>query len=237
MPKVSVCVPAYNAEKTIANAINSILNQTEKDFELIIINDGSTDNTEEVVMQFKDERIMYYKTHHQGIVGARNFGNNLAKADILAMQDADDLSLPDRLEKCYNLFKTDRKIDVLYHGLYANMWSEQFNCIARGYVPAQPFDKVRLLKEQYIPGACVFKKECWVKKPFRYETQFAFDFSFHLEWAFSGFKYKALDIGLYEYVRHANSASITYEKDGRRQQSLKALKEIAKKEYNIELCL
>lgn len=224
----SVVMPAYNAWATIANAINSILNQSHKEFELVIIDDGSTDNTEQEVKKFDDHRIVYQKIGHSGIVHARNTGNSIATGDVIVLQDADDLSMPDRLEKCLEALKD---CDVVYHALYVNMWDAQYNCIGRKYVPAESFDLERLKKEQYIPGACVFRKKCWEAKPFRKETEHAFDYMMHLDFSLSGFKYKALDTGLYEYVRQQNSASQTYEKDGRRQQSMDMIKEILKKEY------
>ena len=184
------------------------------------------------VNKFKDQRIRYFPIPHCGLVNARNIGNALAQADIIVLQDADDLSMPDRLEKC---FKAIKEADVVYHGLYVNMWDKQFNCIGREYVSAQPFNKWKLLQGQYIPGACVFRKKCWEKKPFRMETQFAFDYMMHLDFAFSGFKYKALNEGLYEYVRHENSASIIYEKDGRRKQSMEAIKKIVQEEYGKQI--
>ena len=227
MPKVSVVTPAYNAEKTIANALNSILNQIEQDFELIIVDDGSTDNTEEAVMQFKDKRIIYYKTHHQGLVGARNFGNGLTNTDVIAIMDADDLSFPRRLEVC--LKEIEKGADVVVHGAYTNFWDSQYNCITRSYIPpGNPKDLEALKKGQHLTGWPVFRKEVWTKKPFRYETQYAYDYSMHVDWIMSGYKYSAIDEALYEYVRHQNSASQVFEKDGRRAESMQKIKEILK---------
>ena len=234
LPRVSVVMPAYNAGATIANAIMSIKNQTISDWELIIIDDGSTDNTERIVRDFLfDTRIFYTRRNHAGLVASRNDGNALARADIIALQDADDLSMPDRLEKSIAELKYSGT-DVLYHALYTNMWQEEKKCIVRDFIPAQPFSKHRLLNEQYIPGACVFRKRCWEKKPFRMETQYAFDWMMHLDFAFSGFAYRAFNTGLYEYVRHDNSASVIFEKQGLRQKAFEIIKGIMQKEYGIQ---
>lgn len=233
-PKISVVLPTWNHAKLLPNAINSILNQSFKEWELIIIDDGSTDETEQVVRRFQDSRIRYTKVVHHGLVSARNCGNLQARADIIVMQDSDDLSMPDRLAKIYSQMH-NHDADVLYHGIYINMWDKQFDCIGRKYVPARAFNKWDLAKEQYIPGACAFKKRCWEKKPFRAETQFAFDWMMHLDWAFSGFVYRALDVGLYEYVRHENSASISFERTGQRAESIKKIAEIMQNEYKISL--
>ena len=230
-------MPIFNQSDLVSNAINSIRNQTMQDWELIIISDGSDDivKLEQVLEKFNDKRIGLIKIDRAGLVVARNAGNFVAKADVIAMQDADDLSMPDRLEKCLKEIKNGA--DIVYHGLYTNMWDIKFNCIGREYIAGQPFNKWKLLQGQYIPGACVFRKNCWEKKPFRLETQYAFDYMMHLDWAFSGFKYKVINEGLYEYVRHANSASIEFERSGQRQQSFEEIKKIMKSEYNQEVKL
>lgn len=233
-PKITVVMPAWNAEKTIANAVNSIINQIFQDWELIIVNDGSIDKTSSEASKFQDERIIIFNDIHKGLVSARNKGCELAKSEIIVTQDADDLSMPDRLEKIYQIMSLD-KFDVLYHGAYINMWDIQFNCIGRKYLPATSFDKKKLLEGQYTNGWYVFKKYAWEKKSFRMETQYAYDWMAILDWAYSGLKIFGLNVGLYEYVRHENSASITYEKDGRRQQSINKIKEIMKKEYGVSM--
>jgi glycosyltransferase involved in cell wall biosynthesis len=98
-PKISVLMPAYNAEKYIKEAIESILNQTFVDFELLIINDGSTDNTEKEILSFTDGRIIYVKNEtNLGLANSLNKGIKLAKGKYIARMDSDDISLPSRLE-------------------------------------------------------------------------------------------------------------------------------------------
>lgn len=100
-PKVSVLMPAYNSEKYIAEAIESILNQTFKDFEFIIINDGSKDNTAKIVKSFakQDKRIKFIDNKkNQGVAKTRNQLLNLASGEYIAYQDSDDISLPQRLK-------------------------------------------------------------------------------------------------------------------------------------------
>jgi glycosyltransferase involved in cell wall biosynthesis len=103
MPKksinISVLMPAYNCGKYIRSSIKSILNQTFKDFEFIIIDDGSTDNTEEIINSIKDSRIIYKKGGHGGTSAALNYGISLAAGNWIARIDADDLNLPSRLEQ------------------------------------------------------------------------------------------------------------------------------------------
>lgn len=96
---ISVVIPAYNREKTITRAINSVLNQTYKDLELIIIDDNSTDETQKVVESINDDRINYYKlSENKGACYARNFGASKAKGQYIAFQDSDDEWFSDKLE-------------------------------------------------------------------------------------------------------------------------------------------
>ncbi len=114
MPKISVVMPAYNAEKYIAEAIESILAQTYKDFEFIIINDGSTDKTEEIILSYNDERIVYLKNEkNMGIVHTLNRGLDIAKGEYIARMDADDISLSQRLEKQLKYMEKHKSIAVL----------------------------------------------------------------------------------------------------------------------------
>jgi glycosyltransferase involved in cell wall biosynthesis len=99
MPKVSVLMPMFNSEKYIGMAIESILNQTFKDFELIILNDGSTDNSKKIVESYSDSRIILIEnTQNQGLARTRNRLIAEAKGDFLAWLDSDDIALPQRLQ-------------------------------------------------------------------------------------------------------------------------------------------
>lgn len=100
-PKVTVLMPAYNAGKYIGEAISSVLSQTFIDFELLIINDGSTDNTLEVINSFHDRRIVVISQENKGVSAALNLGLEHARATYIARFDADDICLPDRLKVQY----------------------------------------------------------------------------------------------------------------------------------------
>lgn len=98
IPSVSVVMPAYNAAKYIAEAIDSILAQTYTDFEFIIINDGSVDDTEKIIQSYDDPRIVYLKNEvNSGICVTLNKGLDAARGRYIARMDADDISLPHRL--------------------------------------------------------------------------------------------------------------------------------------------
>jgi len=106
IPLITVLMPAYNAEKYISEAISSVLDQTFTDFELLIINDGSTDTTEQIINAFNDPRIRLINQTNQGVAAALNIGLLNAKADMVARFDADDICLPHRLEKQFDFLST-----------------------------------------------------------------------------------------------------------------------------------
>ncbi len=97
--EISVLITTYNCGEYITQSIKSILNQTYKDFELLIIDDGSTDNTEKIISGFYDERIRYIKLPHAGRSKALNYGLKVAKSGWVALMDADDISHSVRLER------------------------------------------------------------------------------------------------------------------------------------------
>ena len=96
---ISVIIPTYNRAHLIKRSAQSVLNQTYKNLELIIVDDGSTDNTKEIIDSIKDERIVYIKQENQGVSAARNTGVEKAKGKYIAFQDSDDVWHLDKLEK------------------------------------------------------------------------------------------------------------------------------------------
>lgn len=113
-PKVSVIVTTYNRANIVVETIDSILNQTFRDFELIIVDNESTDDTEKVVKAYTDGRIRYFKNGNNGIIAVnRNYGINRARGDYIAFCDDDDLWMPDKLEKQVTELERDRRIGLI----------------------------------------------------------------------------------------------------------------------------
>ncbi|MBN1971004.1 MAG: glycosyltransferase [Candidatus Delongbacteria bacterium] len=110
---ISVIMPVYNGEMYLAEAIDSILNQTFRDFEFIIINDGSSDKTEEIVLSYSDIRIIYISNvRNLGIAKALNKGISLARGKYIARMDSDDISLAKRFEMQYIFMEKNQDIDI-----------------------------------------------------------------------------------------------------------------------------
>jgi glycosyltransferase involved in cell wall biosynthesis len=111
VPEVTVLMPVYNAERYVADAVESILAQTHRDFELLVIDDGSTDASAEVVRRFRDGRVRLERNDaNRGLTATLNHGLRLARAELIARQDADDISLPDRLERQVRLLRSNEDV-------------------------------------------------------------------------------------------------------------------------------
>ncbi len=108
-------MPAFNAEKTISYSIKSVLDQSFDEWELLIINDGSTDGTLDVISKFKDSRIKLINQINQGVAAARNSGLRIATGEYVAFLDADDLWLPSKIQTQISIFsKSENDLGLVY---------------------------------------------------------------------------------------------------------------------------
>lgn len=165
-PAISIIIPTYNRANLIGKSINSVLNQTFKDFEIIIVDDGSTDNTENIVKNFDDRRIRYIKNkRNKGACAARNAGIKIAKGKYIAFQDSDDEWLPEKLEKQIKFFRTAKsKIGIVYTAYW------QIKNGNKIYMPPKRVKQrngniyKELLKSSFIGNQTILlKKECFKK--------------------------------------------------------------------------
>ena len=113
-PKVSIVIPAYNHERYVGETIQSVLDQTFTDFELIIINDGSTDHTEEEILKFKDERIRYFSQENRGLSATLNRGIELARGEYFNFLPSDDAFYPEKLEVQLKVFEETPGLGVVF---------------------------------------------------------------------------------------------------------------------------
>jgi glycosyltransferase involved in cell wall biosynthesis len=119
LPEISVIMPVYNGGLFLRDAIDSILGQTFQDFEFIIINDGSTDQTEEIILSYSDPRIRYVKNQKNlRLIKTLNLGVSLATGKYIARMDADDISLPTRLAMQKHIFDTKENVDIVNINAY-----------------------------------------------------------------------------------------------------------------------
>ena len=104
MPKISVNIPCYNSAAFIRETLESVLNQTYRDFEVIVMDDGSGDETGKIVKSFSDSRVKYFYKNNEGLSETRNKGIAASSGEYIAFIDHDDLWLPEKLEKQMELF-------------------------------------------------------------------------------------------------------------------------------------
>jgi glycosyltransferase involved in cell wall biosynthesis len=117
-PKVSVVIATYNYGHFLSEAIQSVLDQTFKDFEIVVVNDGSTDNTKEIIDAYKDPRIRYIYQDHIGVSAAENAGLRAARGEYVTGLGADDLYLPENLEMKVKLLDSRPGVGIVYSDCY-----------------------------------------------------------------------------------------------------------------------
>jgi glycosyltransferase involved in cell wall biosynthesis len=181
-PLITVLMPAYNAEKYIGEAIASVLDQTLADLELLVINDGSTDDTENIINSFTDPRIRLINQTNQGIASALNIGLLNARAEIIARFDADDVCMPDRLQRQYDFLSNNPDhIIVGSNARYIDMYDEY---VYTGRMLAYTDEEIRKLI--FITCPLIHSATMFWKKPVllagSYNTH-AYAFEDHLLWS------------------------------------------------------
>jgi glycosyltransferase involved in cell wall biosynthesis len=118
MPFFSIIIPTYNRSKKLKQVIDSVLAQTFTDFELLVMDDGSTDDTPKIIAEYKDQRIIYqWDTNSGGPARPRNRGLKIAKGEWICFLDADDWWTPNKLEVCIEYIEK-HEIDFIYHDLF-----------------------------------------------------------------------------------------------------------------------
>lgn len=152
-------MPCYNAADYIADAIRSVLSQTFRDFELLIINDGSTDGTANLVASFQDNRIVFMEQTQQGVGAALNKGLKHARAEYIARFDADDICSPDRLEKQFGFMISHPEYIVTGSG--ARYMDNAGNYIFTHCPPVLTDEEIQALSLQkcpFIHASVMYKK-------------------------------------------------------------------------------
>lgn len=118
-PLVSVVIPTFNRKEMVVRAIESVLQQSYPNFELIVIDDGSTDGTEEIVNNyFSDKRFNYYYQQNKGQSAARNFGIDKSRGELIALLDSDNFWVTDKLEKQIEFYNNNRNYDIMFSEIF-----------------------------------------------------------------------------------------------------------------------
>lgn len=195
MSKVSFVMPTKNRAHLISETIKTVLDQTFQDWELIIVDDNSTDNTNEVVSNFKDQRINYYELPTRlgiGPASARNFGNMLSKSSIILVADSDDLNFPERAQVTYDYFLENPATDFFY--AHADVWEMESNVHRERHLPFTPFSIEELKKVNFIPHSTVaYKRKIVLEIPYNPVFVYAEDYDLIARFALNQKKFGFLN--------------------------------------------
>ena len=164
MPAISVIIPIYNGEKTIKQTIESVLNQTFADFELIAIDDGSQDGTLDIVSQIQDSRIKVFSYPNAGVNVSRNRGFKHASGEFISFLDDDDLWTPDKLEAQYKALQNHPKAGVAIS--WTDWIDESGNIIGRGgYVSWEGDALARMLLNDFVESGsnALIRKQAFIE--------------------------------------------------------------------------
>lgn len=159
-PQVSVLIPSYNHAHYLVHALQSVISQTYSDWEAIIIDDGSTDDTQHVAAQFADPRIRYIYQENQGLSAARNTGIRAASSDIIALLDADDVWVSDYLESMLASFEKTPEAVAVYCGFkYIDENGTEVGLPSNKVVPPGEFREYYSANGNWlVPSGVVFRK-------------------------------------------------------------------------------
>jgi glycosyltransferase involved in cell wall biosynthesis len=214
---ISVIIPTYNSARFIGNAIKSVRDQTYSDLEIIVVDDGSTDNTEDTVRSISDRRIRYIKTPNQGNYFARNRGLEEAKGNFVAFLDADDVFLPEKLAKQMAQFIWEPSLGLCCSNGYVRFVDKgEQTFMDRSYSFDRDFDTnsgliAEALEDNFIlTSSVMIRREC-VKRLGMFDTTFqnAMDYEFFLRIIFH---YPACHMGEGLFIRSDHSANISKNK-------------------------
>ena len=206
--KVTVLMSVYNGEKYLKEAIDSILNQTFNDFEFLVVNDGSTDKTEDILQAYDDLRIKIINNGKNiGLTKSLNKGLKLAKGEYIARMDADDISMPGRLEREVEFLDKNPAVGLV--GTYYLMINRKGNVLHTMKCLTESVElKEKLLRNnQFCHGSVMFRAEC-IKNLGSYREELGQDYDL---WLRISENYEVANIFefLYKWRLDINSISVT----------------------------
>lgn len=221
-----IIIPVYNKADFIGDAILSILKQDFYDFKLIVIDDGSTDNSQEVIAGFNDERILYVKHEkNKGVAAAMNTGLNLCEAKYIVRLDADDLAVPERLSLQWKFMEANSDIDFSSgHMLYIG----SKNLVQKALLNPEEIRNLVLFQTTVFQGAAVWRRDFLEENHLRLNENIGNvgeDWEFWIRCLQSG-KGGNLDHILIHYRQHDENISGTLDEYYRKR--FKAVSEIFK---------
>ena len=212
-PAISVIVPVYNAEKFLINCLNSIVGQTMRDFEVIVVNDGSTDDSLSIMKEFQDKytNFIIVDKENSGAAGARNYALKYARGDYLAFVDSDDYIEPEFLEKLYSFAKKSES-DIVCCGYYTyipekNKSIRQPFCLKTGVYSNKKILKslIKDVRMHFYMWNKLWKRELFEKYNIIFPDMCFEDIPVSMSLFYFANKIAVINEEYYNYTRHENS--------------------------------
>jgi len=232
-PALSVIIPVYNAGQYLADAIGSVLRQTFSDFELIVINDGSTDNSKEVIATFNDKRIRYLENKKNlGIVYSRNRGIKEATGDFVGMVDADDVVYHDKFEKQISFLTKNPEFGMV--GSWVKFIDNKGNRLSGKWklnAPPQKIPSIMLFNNYFVQSAVLYRKDCLRNYSFTNGFEIGEDY---LIWYQILKRFKSWNLPEYLMDYRVHQESITKRKNDLRLEMDKKIFKIQLKDLGID---
>ena len=203
---ISIIVPIYNAEKYIKKCLDSLINQTKKELEFILVNDGSIDNTEEIIKEYHDDRIKYYKNKNQGIGKTRNFGIEKAASKYIMFLDSDDYLDNSACEKLYTKAEEDN-LDIVICDFYKEYDDGRLEEVKTpSFENSSLKDNPDIITEYLCPWAKIYTRDLIINNNIRFVEDLKYeDAPFVIETLSCANKIGKLDEFLNYYLIHGNS--------------------------------
>lgn len=222
---VSIIICVYNGEKYIEPCLKSALSQTYPNIEIIVVDDGSTDRTGQIVKNYSQIKYIYQK--NKGIAEARNTGLNHCMGEYIAWLDADDLYLPDKVQEQVQFLQQNQDIDCVYNDVFLidtdDKVIKELKC---DYTYLDPNDFLaQLLFRQVIPcmPSIMYRRKCFENLRFLPDMKYAEDYWMSIELA-QRFRFGYLDKILYKYRRH--DSNLTNNRAKQEEMEIKVIQDL-----------
>jgi glycosyltransferase involved in cell wall biosynthesis len=232
LPKISVIIPSYNCAAFLPGTIESVLSQTYSDFEIIVVDDGSTDDTKAVITPYLS-RLTYIRQENKGLPAARNTGIGAALGEFIALLDADDSWVADKLERQFPRF-TDAEVGIVYSDFSVRYSDGSFQ---QSYLINRPLASEGFVLEKYIqsrflfPSTMILRRRCFEEFGGFDEEMIACEDIELFARICSRWKVALVSAPL--VVRYEGSHNITSNRDKMTRYTILALQKILLKEPNL----
>lgn len=237
-PLISVILPVYNAENTVLDSVNSILKQSVADFELIIINDGSTDKSLDIIHSIVDSRIKIVNQENKGLIYSLNHGIKIAKGKYLARMDADDISVSSRFENQINFLNTNEDYVLCSSSRY--IFIEKIGDSNRIEKVPQTDSLIRIFSifnSPFTHPAAMFRRDVVVENNIKFDENYKYaeDYKFWIDLLQHGKGYNFAEPLIYYKININGQTSIGNNNKIDRKIKILAIQEYALQSLNISI--